>query len=268
MRFWALIVLLAAVPSRADFGLEASFAELSKEAAAAAKKAKKRRIFPMSAIPALVGDDALSAVLDAPFAELRDASLSAVTTLVAGREWKVGATTDGDYDDFYLVLTWGGERLLAALSPLGRFLKSEGVVVSGEDGPVLRLNARISLLHPINGTAVVALDASGGGGNQDSFTVGELIESLKARGRAFTAGDVELYLFVQSEAEDGGTGLSAERSIFFARFAGIKSKGWAIRESALEPGKAVRVLAAGRILVLLKTSDGRLIVRDAGPARN
>ncbi|MCR4296305.1 MAG: hypothetical protein NUW21_12280, partial [Elusimicrobia bacterium] len=173
---------------------------------------------------------------------------------------------DAGYDDFYLVLTSGRERLLAALAPLKRFLAEEGVVVSGEDGPVLRLNARISLLHPINGTSVVAVDAAGGRKTRDSFTVGELVEALKSKGRSFKAGALELHLFVMPEAAEGGGRLSGERSIFLTRFAGMKSKGYALRESALAPGVPVRVAAFDRLLVLLKTADGRLVVSDAGPA--
>lgn len=266
MKNWVLLILLAAVPARAGFSLEAAFADVSKAAAENAKKAKKRRIFPLAPAPAYESDAALPAVLDAPLAELRDAALSAVTVNIAGRTWDVGAAPDAEYDDFYLVLTSGRERLLAALAPLKRFLSGEGVVVSGEDGPLLRLNARISLIHPINGTSVVAVDAAAGRGTRDSFTVGELIEALKSKGRAFRAGDVELHLYVQPEAAAGGAGLSGERSIILARFAGMKSRGWAMRESALEPGKALRAEAFGRTLVLLKTGEGRLVVRDAGPA--
>ena len=265
MKNWVILALLVAVPARAGLSLESSFAELTLTAAEAAKKAKKRRIFPLAATPALAADTALPPVLDAPLAELRDAALSAVTVDIAGREWKVGAVTDEEYDDFYLVLTSGAERLIAALSPLGRFLEPAGVVVAGEDGPVLRLNARISLLHPINGTTVIAVDAAGGSKTRDSFAVGELIAALKAKARVFTAGDQELLLYVQPEAAGGGTRIG-ERSIFIARFAGMKSRAWAIRESALDDGAPVRVEAAGRILVLLKTTDGRLVVRDAGPA--
>lgn len=266
MRSWVLLLLLAAMPARAGFRLEEAFADLSKAAAEAAKKAKKRKIFPLASVPAFASDAALPAVLDASLDELHDAALSAVTVDIAGREWKVGAASDGEYDDFYLVLTSGRERLLAALAPLKRFLSDEGVVVSGDGGPVLRLNARISLLHPINGTSVVAVDAAAGRGTRDSFTVGELVEALKSKGRAFRAGDLELHLFVQPEAAQGGAGLTGERSIFLTRFAGMKSRGWAMRESALEPGAPVRVEAFGRALVLLKTAEGRLIVRDAGPA--
>ncbi|MEQ1919501.1 MAG: hypothetical protein ABL955_09890 [Elusimicrobiota bacterium] len=266
MNNWVLLVLLAALPARAGLGLEGAFAELSKSAAGAAQKAKKRKIFPFLPVPALEADASLPVVLDAPLPELRDAAMSAVTVYTAGREWTVGATTDEEYDDFHLVLTSGARRLLAPLAPLRRFLSDEGVVVSGEDGPVLRLNARISLLHPINGTSVVAVDAAGGQKTGGSFEVGELIDALKSKGRAFSAGDLELHLFVQSEAAADGKDLSGERSIFLARFAGMKSRGWAIRESALAPGKPVRGQAFGRILVLLKTEGGRLIVRDAGPA--
>lgn len=266
MKNWVLLILLAAVPARAGFGLEAAFADLSKAAGEAAKKAKKRKIFPLAPAPAYESDASLPAVLDAPLAELQDAGLSAVTVDIAGRAWDVGAAADEEYDDFYLVLTSGRERLLAALAPLKRFLSDEGVVVSGDSGPVLRLNARISLIHPINGTSVVAVDAAAGRKTRDSFTVGELVEALKSKGRAFRAGDLELHLFVQPEAAAGGTRLAGERSIFLARFAGMKSRGWAMRESALEPGKPVRAEAFGRTLVLLKTGEGRLVVRDAGPA--
>ncbi|MCR4296829.1 MAG: hypothetical protein NUW21_14950, partial [Elusimicrobia bacterium] len=150
MKIWILLFLLAAAPARAGFRLEDAFADLSKAAAEAAKKEKRRRIFPVAPLPALPGDAALPAAFDAPLAEMRGAALSAVTVDIAGRTWDVGAVPDAGYDDFYLVLTSGGERLLAALAPLKRFLSDEGVVVSDEEGPVLRLNARISLLHPIN----------------------------------------------------------------------------------------------------------------------
>lgn len=263
VRIWVLLLLLAA-PARAGFDLEASFSQLSATAAEQAKKSKKRKIFPLAPIPALAADLNLPKALDARLAELRDASLAAVSVTIGGRDWKVGAATDAEYDDFHLVLTSAADLLLAPLAPLGRFLESAGVVVSDEDGPVLRLNARISLLHPINGTSVVAVDAAGGSRKKDSFTVGELVEALKAKGRSFKAGDQDLHLFVQSEASADGKRLG-ERSIYLARFAGMKSRGWALRESALEPGKPVRVFAAGRVLVLLKTTDGRLIVRDAGP---
>lgn len=266
MKHWILLLLLAAAPARAGFRLEDAFADLSKAAAEAVKKEKRRKIFPLAPAPALPGDAALPAALDAPLAELRDAALSAVTVDIAGRTWDVGAVTDAGYDDFYLVLTSGRERLLAALAPIKRFLAEEGVVVSGEDGPVLRLNARISLLHPINGTSVVAVDAAGGRKTRDSFTVGELVEALKSTGRAFRAGGLELHVFVMPEAGEGGARLSGERSIFLTRFAGMKSKGYALRESALAPGVPVRVTAFGRVLVLLKTAGGRLSVRDAGPA--
>ena len=266
MRNWALIALLAAVPARAAFDFEAAIAQLSKEAVEAAKKEKKRKIFRLAPVPALPSDAARTPVLDTPLAGLRDAALSAVTVELAGRKWSVGPTTDEGYDDFFLVLTSGAERLIAALSPLGRFLEPAGVVVSDEDGPVLRLNARISLLHPINGTTVIAVDAAGSRKNRDSFTVGELVESLKAKGRAFTAGDQQFHLFVSPVASADGTSLSSERSIFLTRFAGMKSRGWALPESALAPGVPARVTASGRILVLLKTADDRLIVRDAGPA--
>ena len=265
MKNWVLLILLAAVPARAGFRLEEAFADLSKEAAEAAKKEKKRRIFPLEPVPALPGDAALPAAFDAPLAGLRDAALSAVSVDIAGRTWAVGAVPDAEYDDFYLVVTSGRERLLAALAPLKRFLSDGGVVVSGEDGPVLRLNARISLLHPINGTSVVAVDAAGGLKTRDSFMVGELVEALKAKGRGFKAGGLELHLFVLPEAAEGGAALSGERSIFLTRFDGMKSKGYALRESALAPGAAVRVAAYGRTLVLLKTADDRLLISDAGP---
>lgn len=266
MKSSILLLLLAVAPARAGFHLEDAFADLSKAAAEAAKKEKKRRIFPLAPLPALPGDAARPAALDEPLAGLRDAALSAVSVDIAGRTWDVGAVPDAGYDDFYLVLTSGRESLLAALAPLKRFLSNEGVVVSGEEGAVLRLNARISLLHPINGTSVVAVDAAGGVKTRDSFTVGELVEALKSKGRAFKAGGLELHLFVMPEAAEGGAALSGERSIFLARFAGMKSKGYALRESALAPGVPVRVAAFERLLVLLKTADGRLIVSDAGPA--
>lgn len=265
VRIWVLLVLLVA-PARAGFDLEASFTQLSTTAAEAAKKAKKRKVFPLAPVHALPADMNLPKALDARLDGLRDASLAAVSVTIGGRDWKVGAATDAEYDDFHLVLTSAVDLLLAPLSPLGRFLDSAGVVVSDEDGPVLRLTARINLLHPINGTSVIAVDAAGGSRKKDSFTVGELVEALKSKGRAFRAGDQELHLFVQPEASEDGKRLG-QRSIYLARFAGMKSRGWALRESALEPGKPVRVFAAGRVLVLLKTADGRLIVRDAGPAK-
>lgn len=264
MRIWLLLVLLAAAPARAGFQLEGAFADLSRAAAEAAKKERSRKINPLWPLPALPSDAALPAALDAPLAGLRDASLTAVTVDLAGRRWAVGATVDGEYDDYYLVLTSGGERVLAPLAPLGRFFEDGGVLVSDEDGPVLRLSARLSLLHPINGTSIVALAPEGGRGGRDSFTVGELIEGLKAKGRAFRAGGVELHLFVQAEAAADGSRLSNERSIFLARFDGMKTRAWAMRESLLVPGKPVRARAFGRMLVLLRTADGRLIVRDAG----
>lgn len=263
VRIWALIVLLA-VPARAGFDPESAIFQLSTPAAAAAKKEKKRKIFPLAPVPSLPADFNLPKALDARLTELRDASLAAVTVTIAGVDWRVGAATDAEYDDFHLVLTSAADVLLAPLSPLGRFLEDAGVVVSDEDGPVLRLNARISLLHPINGTSVIAVDAAGGSKKKDSFTVGELVDALKVKGRAFKAGSQELHVFVQPEATADGKRLG-ERSIFFARFSGMSSRAWALRESALEPGRPVRVFAAGRVLVLLKTTDGRLIARDAGP---
>lgn len=266
MRIWLLLFLLVAVPARAGFQLEGAFADLSRAAAEAAKKARARKINPLRPVLALPSDAALPAALDFPLAHLRDASLAAVVVDLAGRRWTVGATVDAEYDDYHLVLTSGGERLLAPLAPLGRFFEDGGVLVSDEDGPVLRLSARLSLLHPINGTSVVALAPEGGRGGRDSFTVGELIDALKSKGRPFRAGGVELHLFVQAEAAPDGSRLSNERSIFLARFDGMKTRAWAMRESALVPGRPVRAQAFGRILVLLKTADGRLIVRDAGKA--
>lgn len=263
MRIWVLVALLA-VPARAGFDPESAIFQLSAPAAAAAKKEKKRKIFRLAPVPALPADFNLPKALDEPLAALRDASLAAVSVTIGGKDWKVGVVSDAEYDDFHLVLTSGQDRLLSPLSPIGRFLEPAGVVVSDDDGPVLRLNARINLLHPINGTSVIAVDAAGGSKSKDSFTVGELVEALKSKGRAFRAGDQELHLFVQPESSADGSRLG-ERSIYLARFAGMKSRGWALRESALEPGKPVRVFAAGRVLVLLKTTDGRLIVRDAGP---
>lgn len=265
MKPWCLAFLLAAVPARAGFDFEAAVSDLSRVAAAAAQKSKQRKIHPLEPVPALATDAALPAILDAPLAELRDASLSAVTVELGGRSWSVGAAPDAEYDDFYLVMTSAGERLLAALSPLGRFLEDAGVVVSDDEGPVLRLTARISLLHPISGTTVVAVDASGGRRSRDSFTVGELIEALKTKGRSFRAGEKELHLFVQPEVARGGASLTSVRTIFIARFSGLRSSAYALRESALSSGAAVRVRAYGRILVLHKTPNGRLIVRDAGP---
>ena len=267
MRVPVLLLLLAAVPARAGFELEAIFADASKAAAqAAAKKEKKRRVFPLSVVPAHPADFSAPLKLDAPLSDLRDGPITAVPAEIGGKAWTVGVTADAGFDDFYLVLTSGVERTLVALSPLGRFLEPAGVLVADEDGPVLRLNARISLLHPINGTTVIAVDPAGGKLGRDSFTVGELVDALKATGRSFKAGDLELHAFVLREAEEGGAKLSGESSIVLTRLAGTKTRAWSVRESALEPGRPVRTEAFGRVLILLKTTDDRLIVRDAGPS--
>lgn len=268
MRSLALSCLLAAVPLRAaplEDALEDAAAAVRSARAAAAKE-KKRRVFPLPAAPALPGDVSAPLLLDAPLADLRDGALSAVATEISGRTWKVGVTADPGWDDFYLVLTSGSDRLLAPLSPLGRFLEPEGVVVSDDEGPVLRFNARISLLHPINGTTVIAVDAENARAGRDSFTVGELVDALKATGRSFKAGRDEMLAFSLSEAAEGGARLSGERSILLARLDGTKTRAWWVRESALTPGLPVRAAVAGRVLVLLKTADGRLVIRDAGPA--
>jgi hypothetical protein len=264
----ALLILLSALPLRAD-PFEAALEDAAASARAArdaAAKEKKRRVFPLVAMPILPGEMSAPLLLDVPLSELRDGPLGAVTADISGRTWKVGVTADPGWDDFYLVLSSGEDRLLAPLSPLGRFLADEGVVVSDEDGPVLRFNARISLLHPINGTTVIAVDAENARAGKDSFTVGELVEKLKATGRVFRAGSTELHVFSLTEALEGGAALSNERTLVFARLAGTKTRAWSVRESALAPGLPVRAEIAGRIVVILKTTDGRLVVRDAGAA--
>jgi len=55
--------------------------------------------------------------------------------------------------------------------------------------------------------------------------VGELVDALKSKGRAFTVGGVELHLFVQPEAANDGARLSGESSIFILRFAGLRDAG-------------------------------------------
>ncbi len=265
----ALVLLLAAASARAQVTLESAASDAAaavRAAREAAAKEKKRRVFPLAAAPALPGDLSAPLLLDAPLSELRDGPLAAVSTEISGRTWRVGVTADPGWDDFYLVLTSGADRLLAPLSPLGRFLDDEGVVVSDDEGPVLRFNARISLLHPINGTTVIAVDAENARAARDSFTIGELVDALKATGRAFKAGRDEILAFSLSEAAEGGGSLSGERSILLARIDGTKTRAWRVRESALTPGLPVRATIAGRVLVLLKTADERLVIRDAGPA--
>ncbi len=267
MRLFALLLALA-MPVRAEFDLENVFAQASDaaKARAAAAKEKKRRVFPLETAPARPAEFSAPLALDAPLSELRDGPLEAVRVTIDGKDWLVGVTADAGFDDFYLVLTAGGERLIAPLAPIGRFLEDGGVVVSDDEGPALRLSARISLLHPITGTTVIAVDPAGGKASKDSFSVGELVDALKAKGRGFKAGDQDIHAFVLSEAEEGGAALSAERSIVFVKFAWTKTKAFSVRESALQPGTPVRVNAFGRILILNKTVDGRLVVRDAGSA--
>lgn len=268
MRSWALLALLAAAPARAEFAFESLLADASASAKAAKEalaKEKNRRVFPLFTRPALPSDISAPLLLDVPLSVLRDGPLNAVNADVGGRRWTVGVTADAGWDDFYLVLTSGGDRLLVPLSPIGRFLEPAGVVVSDDDGPVLRLNARISILHPINGTSVVAVDAENGRA-KDSVSVGELVEALKSKGRSFKAGESEIHVFSLTEAAEGGKTLSGERTIVLARIAATKTKAWSIRESALEPGRPVRAEMASRLVVVLKTVDGRLVVRDAGPA--
>lgn len=261
----ALVLLLLSTTARADV-LETALAEASAAVKASAAKEKRRRIFPLALAPALAAELAAPTVLDVPLAELRDGPLSAVSAEVAGRAWTVGITMDSGWDDFYLVLTSGADRLLAPLAPIGRFLDRDGVVVSDDEGPVLKLRARVSLLHPIDGTSVVAVDATGGTPSKDSFTVGELIESLRAKGRAARVAGQEIYAFSITEAADGGAALSGERTLVLMHSAGMRTKGFAVPESALEPGRPARASAFGRILILLRTADDRLQIRDAGPA--
>lgn len=254
-----LILLLCAPPAAAAPALLPAYAELSGLARhLAAAKAPKRKVFPLALQPAAPART--PPLLDAPLSELRDAPLSAVTATVAGRAWTLGVVTDADYDEFFVVLRSGGDTVVSPLAPLGRFLEKGGVVVSGDEGPLLRLNARISLLHPINGTSIVAVDAEDG--SRDDFTIGELVEALKARGRAVAAGRRTYHVFVLPEAENGS--LSAERSVYLVRIAGTRTRGYAVRESALEPGRPYRIVMGEQALTLLKTTDDRLVIRDAG----
>lgn len=263
----ALALLFIAASARAGL-FESMLADASASARAAKEalaKEKNRRVFPLAPRPASPSDVSAPLLLDVPLAVLRDGPLNAVGADVGGRHWTVGVTADAGWDDFYLVLTSGADRMLVPLAPIGRFLEPAGVVVSDDDGPVLRLNARISILHPINGTTVVAVDAENGRA-KDSVSVGELVEALKAKGRSFRAGEQEVHVFSLTEAAEGGKTLSGERAIVLARIAATKTKAWSIRESALEPGRPVRVEMASRLVVVLKTVDGRLVIRDAGPA--
>lgn len=258
MRPFALLLLCAA-PASAQLALEPAFRDLSAGARlfSAAAKAPKRRVFPLTLVPVAPAQDPL--LLDEPLSALRDAALSAASVDFAGRSWQVGVVTDADYDEFFVALRSGGETIVSPLAPLGRFLQREGVVVSDEDGPLLRLNARISLLHPINGTSIVAVDAEDG--SRDSFTVGRLVDQLKARGRVLTLGRTVYHLFVLPEA--AGDRLSAERSLYFVRIAGTRTRGYAVRESALQAGVPYRATLGEHAVTLLRTTDERLVVRAA-----
>lgn len=266
MRFF-LILLFCAAPASAQLELGRAYGNLSRVVAGglaqAPAKKPKRRIFPLALAP-VAPDRSAPLLFDSPLAQMRDRPLSAVTASAGGRTWSLGVVTDADYDEFFLVLRDGADVVVAPLAPVGRFLEDGGVTVSDEDGPLLRLNARVSLLHPINGTSIVAVDVDDG--SKDSFTVGELVASLKALGGTFSAGGQDFSVFVLPEAGADGRSLSGERSIYLARIAGMRSRAWAVRESALEPGRPYRVVVSERALVLLKTVDGRLLVRDAGPA--
>ncbi|MDX6768130.1 MAG: hypothetical protein SF051_01245 [Elusimicrobiota bacterium] len=263
---YALLLLLAAVPASADPALTAARAALSGLTTRhlAAAKAPQRRVFPLALTPVAPASSAM--LLDAPLAPLRDRPLDAMTATVAGRDWTLGVVTDAAYDAFYLVARSGGDLFVEALAPLGRFLEDGGVVVSDGDGPGLRLNARINILNPLNWTSIVAVDADGGRRiGRDSFTVGEFVDAFKATGRRFTVGAEEFHLFVMPTAAAGGAGLNPERSFFLVRVAGTRTRAWAARETALEPGRAYRVVVANRALFLLKTADDRLVIRDGGP---
>lgn len=258
MRLSAFL-LLCAFPASAQLTLESALRNLSQGALrhAAAAKAPKRRVFPLTLTPAAPAQDPL--LLDEPLSGLRDRALSAATVELAGRSWSVGVVTDADYDEFYAVLRSGGDTIVSPLAPLGRFLDDTGVLISDDEGPVLRLNARISLLHPINGTSIVAVDAEDG--SKDSFTVGQLVEQLKARGHVVTVGRATYHLFVLPEAD--GDRLSAERSLYLVRIAGTRTRGFAVRETALRPGIPYRVTMGPDSLTLLKTADERLVIRSA-----
>lgn len=257
MRLSAFL-LLCAFPASAQLTLESALRNLSQGALrhAAAAKAPKRRVFPLTLTPAAPAQDPL--LLDEPLSGLRDRALSAATVELAGRSWSVGVVTDADYDEFYAVLRSGGDTIVSPLAPLGRFLDDTGVLISDDEGPVLRLNARISLLHPINGTSIVAVDAEDG--SKDSFTVGQLVEQLKARGHVVTVGRATYHLFVLPEAD--GDRLSAERSLYLVRIAGTRTRGYAVRETALRPGIPYRVTMGPDSLTLLKTADERLVIRS------
>lgn len=249
-----LALLLCASAAAAE-PLPPLYAGLARHLAAA--KAPARKVFPLALQPAAPAQTPL--LLDVPLAELRDAPLSAVTVEADGRSWTLGVVTDADYDEYFVVLRSGGETVVSPLAPLGRFLERGGVLVEGEDGPLLRLNARISLLHPINGTSIVAVDAEDG--SRDAFTIGRLVEALKLRGRAVRAGEHVYHLFVLPVAVDGG--LSAERHVFLIRIAGTRTRGYAVREDALEPGRPYRVVVGETPMTLLKTADERLVIRSA-----
>ncbi len=261
------LLLLAAVPASAQPSLSAAHASLSQLASRhlAAARTPPRRVFPLALTPVAPPSTAL--LLDAPLAALRDRPLSAMSATVGGRDWTLGVVTDAAYLDFFVVARSGAETVVEPLAPMGRFLESGGVVVSDEDGPGLRLNARINILNPLNWTSIVAVDADGGrAAGRDSFSVGEFVESFKATGRVFRAGDQEFHLFVMPVAAAGGASLSAERSVFLVRIAGTRTRAWAVREAALETGRAYQASISGRALFLLKTADDRLVIRDAGPA--
>jgi hypothetical protein len=250
-----LLALLLCASAASAEPLSPVYAGLTRHLAAA--KAPARKVFPLALRPAVPAQTPL--LLDVPLAELRDAPLSAVSVEADGRTWSLGIVTDADYDEFFVVLRSGAETIVSPLAPLGRFLERGGVLVEGEDGPLLRLNARISLLHPINGSSIVAVDAEDG--SRDAFTIGRLVEALKLRGRAVRAGEHVYHLFVLPVAANGA--LSAERHVFLIRIAGTRTRGYAVREDALEPGRTYGVTVGETALTLLKTGDGRLVIRSA-----
>jgi hypothetical protein len=250
-----LLALLLCASAASAEPLSPVYAGLARHLAAA--KAPARKVFPLALRPAAPAQTPL--LLDVPLAELRDAPLSAVSVEADGRRWSLGVVTDADYDEFFVVLRSGAETIVSPLAPLGRFLERGGVLVEGEDGPLLRLNARISLLHPINGSSIVAVDAEDG--SRDAFTIGRLVEALKLRGRAVRAGEHVYHLFVLPVAANGA--LSAERHVFLIRIAGTRTRGYAVREDALEPGRTYGVTVGETALTLLKTGDGRLVIRSA-----
>lgn len=251
----SLLALLLCVSAAAAEPLSPVYAGLTRHLAAA--KAPARKVFPLALQP--VAPAQAPVLLDVPLTELRDAPLSAVTVDADGRTWGLGVVTDADYDEYFVVLRSGAETIVSPLAPVGRFLERGGVLVEGEDGPLLRLNARISLLHPINGTSIVAVDAEDG--SRGAFTVGQLVEALKRRGRAVRCGEHVYHLFVMPVAAGGA--LSAERHVFLIRIAGTRTRGYAVREDQLEPGRSYRVTVGETAMTLLKTTDGRLVLRQA-----